>query len=104
VTGHDIDPGQVTEGESPEAGLAGQYEQLRAAALSGRAAALPHGLVVLTCKGMVAWIRAIAEHVRAATRPWACAASTPPAPAWALPTIATRELINILAAITLAPT
>jgi hypothetical protein len=104
VTGHDIDPSQVTTSDSPGAGLAGQYEQLRATALSGRAAALPHGLVVLKCKGMVAWIRAIAEHVRAATRPPAAAASTPPALAWALPTTATRELINILAAITLTPT
>jgi hypothetical protein len=53
---------------------------------------------------MVAWMRAIAEHVRTATRPPASTASTPPALAWALPTTTTRELINILAAITLAPT
>jgi hypothetical protein len=53
---------------------------------------------------MVAWMRAITEHVRTTTRPPASAASTPPALAWALPTTTTRELINILAAITLAPT
>ena len=76
-----------------------RYEQLRHAALHARAEAFPLGLGVLTGKGVTTWRRTLAGLIPAATPP---AAPVPRAGAPGLPA-ATRELIDILAAMTLAP-
>jgi hypothetical protein len=72
------DAGQVT---APGTGLDARYEQLRHAALHARAEAFPLGLGVLTGKGVTTWRRTLADLIPAAT----------------------RELIDVLAAMTLAP-
>jgi hypothetical protein len=66
---------------------------LRHAALHARAEAFPLGLAVLTRQGLTAWTQALAEFPLAPT----VATTTPPLARAAL----TRELVNILAAITL---
>jgi hypothetical protein len=75
---------------------------LRHAALHERAEAFPLGLAVLTGKGLIAWTRALAELTP--TRTARTAPASPPTPATAPPAALTRELINILAALTLVPT
>jgi hypothetical protein len=67
--------------------------------LHARAEAFPLGLGVLTGKGVTTWRRTLADLIPAATPP-----ATPAYPAGGpgLPA-ATRELIGILAAMTLAP-
>jgi len=52
---------------------------------------------VLTGKGLIAWTRILAELTLALATPT-------PAPAPAPPGTLTRELVNILAALALAPT
>jgi hypothetical protein len=77
-----------------------RYEHLRHAALHARAEAFPLGLAVLTRQGLTAWTRAMAELTPTSTAP-----ALPPTEAPALPRAAlTRELVNILAALTLAST
>ncbi len=41
-----------------QAGLTGEYEQLRQVALAGHAEGWRHGLGVLTTRGMTGWMRA----------------------------------------------
>jgi hypothetical protein len=53
---------------------------------------------VLTGKGVTAWQRTLAGLIPAATPP-----ATPRATAPGLPATTTRELIDVLAAMTLAP-
>jgi len=91
------DAGQVT---APGTGLDARYEQLRHAALHARAEAFPLGLGVLTGKGVTTWRRTLAGLIPAAT-PSAPLASRAGGPG--LPAAATRELIDILAAMTLTP-
>ncbi len=55
---------------------------------------------MLTGKGVTTWRRTLADLIPAATPP---AAPVPRAGAPGLPAAATRELIGILAAMTLAP-
>jgi hypothetical protein len=77
-----------------------RYEHLRHAALHARAEAFPLGLAVLTRQGLTAWTRAVAELTPTPITP-AQAATAPP---WLPCATLTRELVNILAALTLAPT
>ena len=91
------DAGQVT---APGTGLDARYEQLRHAALHARAEAFPLGLGVLTGKGVTTWRRTLADLIPAATPP---AAPVSRAGGPGLPAAATRELIDVLAAMTLAP-
>jgi hypothetical protein len=91
-----------------------RYEQLRHAALHARAEAFPLGLAVLTGKGLIAWTRVLAELTPTPPASTPTPASPPPPPASALapagvpepalPAALTRELVNILAALTLVPT
>lgn len=81
------------------AGSDARYEHLRHAALHARAEAFPLGLAVLTRQGLTAWTRALTELTPVPTVP-----ATTPADPSTLPSAAlTRELVNILAALTLAP-
>jgi hypothetical protein len=70
---------------------------LRHAALHARAEAFPLGLAVLTRQGLTAWTRTLAELTPTPTAP-TLAATDPPT---LLPAALTRELVNILAALTL---
>jgi hypothetical protein len=81
-------------------GLDARYERLRHAALHARAEAFPLGLAVLTRHGLTAWTRTLAELTAAGNPP----APTPADPLAAAPATVTRELVSILAALTLAPT
>jgi hypothetical protein len=81
------------------AGSDARYEHLRHAALHARAEAFPLGLAVLTRQGLTAWTHALAELAPTPTAPTP-AATAPPLPCAAL----TRELVNILAALTLVST
>jgi hypothetical protein len=92
-----LDPAKV---HAPRAGSDARYEQLRHAALHGRAEAFPLGLAVLTRQGLTAWTRTIAELTPTPTAP-TFAATDAPTP---LPPTLTRELVNILAALTLVST
>jgi hypothetical protein len=76
-----------------------RYEHLRYAALHARAEAFPLGLAVLTRQGLTAWTRALAELTPAAPAPVPAPAEAPTLPSAAL----TRELVNVLAALTLVP-
>jgi hypothetical protein len=83
---------------------------LRHAALHARAEAFPLGLAVLAGKGLIAWTRVLAE-LTPAPPAWTPTPAPPPpasapagAPEPALPAALTRELVNILAALTLVPT
>jgi len=76
-----------------------RYEHLRHAALHARAEAFPLGLAVLTRRGLTAWTRALAELTPAPTGPASALTDTPALPPAAL----TRELVSILAALTLVP-
>ncbi len=91
-------------GHRPEAGqTAGsdaRYEHLRHAALHARAEAFPLGLAVLTRQGLTAWSSALTELAPTPTAPTPAPAEAPTLP----PTALTRELVNILAALTLVPT
>jgi hypothetical protein len=80
---------------------AARYEHLRHAALHARAEAFPLGLAVLTRQGLTAWTRALAELTPTAPTPAPADAPTPATPP---PAALTRELVNILAALTLVPT
>jgi hypothetical protein len=86
------DAGQVCAAGT---GLVARYEQLRHAALHARAEAFPLGLAELT-PTPPAWTPTPAPP------PPASAPASAPEPA--LPAALTRELVNILAALTLAPT
>jgi hypothetical protein len=86
-------------GQTPGAGRDARYEHLRHAALHTRAEAFPLGLAVLTRQGLTAWTRALAELTPTPTAPTTAAADAPTLPCTAL----TRELVNILAALTLMP-
>lgn len=81
------------QAHAPAAGSDARYEHLRHAALHARAEAFPLGLAVLTRQGLTAWTHALAEFPPAPT-----AATTTPLLARAA---LTRELVSILAAITL---
>jgi hypothetical protein len=98
-----LDAGQDS---APGSGLDARYEQLRHAALHARAEAFPLGLGVLTGKGVTAWRRTLAGL--APVRPGTAAAGRPPgtrpAPPADLPAPVAAELINVLAAVTLAGT
>jgi hypothetical protein len=85
------------------------YEQLRHAALHHRAQAFPLGLGVLSGNGVIAWHRVVADLAPTTGHHAPIPASGVPAtPAGAgdraLPVDLTGELVNILAAMTLAPT
>jgi hypothetical protein len=105
-------PGQGSQDDPCGAGLAQAYEQLRVAALQTRGAAFAHGLAVMTAKGVAGWMRAVTEH--AVTPPTAAVGPRPsvvgtPATAGSaavstLPAAVTRELISVLAAMTLTST
>jgi hypothetical protein len=84
------------------AGLTARYEQLRHAAVHARAQAFPLGLAVLTSGGLIGWTRVLAELSPTPTAPTP-APLDPPTPATP-PTVVTRELIGILAALPLVPT
>jgi hypothetical protein len=86
-------------GHAPGAGPDARYEHLRHAALHARAEAFPLGLAVLTRQGLTAWTRALAELTPTPTVPTPAPADAPTLPSAAL----TRELVNILAALTLVP-
>lgn len=88
------DPAQAN---TPGAGSDARYEHLRHAALHGRAEAFPLGLAVLTRQGLTAWTRTLAELTPTPTAPTPTATDTPAL----LPATLTRELVNILAALTL---
>jgi hypothetical protein len=97
-----LDAGQVT---APSGGLDARYEQLRHAALHTRAEAFPLGLGVLTGKGVTAWRHALACLAPAGPGMPAPACQLPGthrAPPAALPAPVAAELINALAAVTLA--
>jgi hypothetical protein len=79
------------------AGADARYEQLRHAALHARAEAFPLGLAVLTRQGLTAWTHALAGLAPTPTTPTPAATGAPSLPCAAL----TRELVNILAALTL---
>lgn len=85
-------------GQAPGTGRDARYEHLRHAALHTRAEAFPLGLAVLTRQGLTAWTRALAE-LTPSTAPTTAPADAPTLPCAAL----TRELVNILAALTLVP-
>jgi hypothetical protein len=91
------DPGQA---HALGAGSAAGYEQLRHAALHARAEAFPLGLAVLTRQGLTAWTHALAELTPTPTAPTPAATDALPPACAAL----TRELVNILAALTLVST
>jgi hypothetical protein len=91
------DPGQA---HAPGAGSAARYEHLRHAALHARSEAFPLGLAVLTRQGLTAWTHVLAELTPTPTAPTPAATHAPPLPCAAL----TRELVNILAALTLVST
>jgi len=80
--------------------VAARYEHLRHAALHARAEAFPLGLAVLTRQGLTAWTHVLAELTPTPTAPTPAATHAPPLPCAAL----TRELVNILAALTLVST
>jgi hypothetical protein len=82
------------------AGSDARYEHLRHAALNARAEAFPLGLAVLTRQGLTAWTHALAELAPTSTAPTPAATEAPLLPCAAL----TRELVNILAALTLVST
>ena len=84
---------------APGAGADARYEHLRHAALHARAEAFPLGLAVLTRQGLTAWTRALAELTPTPTAPTSAPAEAPALVCAAL----TRELVNILAALTLVP-
>jgi hypothetical protein len=81
-------------------GSAVRYEHLRHAALHARAEAFPLGLAVLTRQGLTAWTHALAELTPTPTAPTPAATDASTLPCAAL----TRELVNILAALTLVST
>jgi hypothetical protein len=87
-------------GHGGAGGLDARYEQLRHAAVHARAQAFPLGLAVLTRHGLTAWTRALAELTPVASPP---AAPAPADAALTFPAAVTRELVSILAALTLAP-
>jgi hypothetical protein len=87
-------------GQALPGGPDARYEHLRHAALHARAEAFPLGLAVLTRRGLTAWTRALAELTPTPTAP-ARRPADPPTPSCAA---LTRELVNILAALTLAST
>lgn len=89
----------VGQAHASGAGSDARYEHLRRAALHARAEAFPLGLAVLTRQGLTAWTRALAELTPAPTVPATTPADPPTLPSAAL----TRELVNILAALTLVP-
>jgi hypothetical protein len=98
-------------GADPAAGrgLDAHYEQLRHAALHHRAQAFPLGLGVLSGNGVIAWHRVVADLTPTtshhAPTPASGIAATPAGEGdRALPVDLTGELVNILAAMTLAPT
>lgn len=72
--------------------LTGGYERLRAAVLSGGAGGWRLGHGVLSARGMVAWMRTVAEVAPAAT-----AAPGTPAPVTPLPAAAADQLVAVLA-------
>jgi len=97
ASGEEQDPcGAHAPGAGPDA----RYEHLRHAALHARAEAFPLGLAVLTRQGLTAWTRTLAELTPTPTAPTP-AATDAPTP---LPAVLTRELVNILAALTLVST
>ena len=97
ASGEEQDPcGAHAPGAGPDA----RYEHLRHAALHGRAEAFPLGLAVLTRQGLTAWTRTLAELTPTPTAPTPAATDTPTL----LPAALTRELVNILAALTLVST
>ena len=82
---------------APSGGPDARYEHLRHAALHARAEAFPLGLAMLTRHGLTAWTRALVELPQTAP-------AHPPVDLPALPSPGlTRELVNILAALTLVP-
>ena len=95
-------PGRRPDAGQAHASLAGsdaRYEHLRHAALHARAEAFPLGLAVLTRQGLTAWTRALAELTPAPRAPAPAPTDAPTLPCAAL----TRELVNVLAALTLVP-
>jgi len=91
------DPDQA---HTPGAGSDARYEHLRHAALHARAEAFPLGLAVLTRQGLTAWTRTLAELIPSPAAPSTAATDAPTL----LPAALTRELVNILAALTLVST
>jgi hypothetical protein len=102
-----LGPEAARPGPGPDAGQAhapgtgsdARYEHLRHAALHARAEAFPLGLAVLTHQGLTAWTRALAELTPAPPAPAPAPTDPPTLPSAAL----TRELVNVLAALTLVP-
>ena len=92
----------------PGGGLDARYEQLRHAALHARASAFPLGLGVLTGRGVTAWRRALASLTcqtgPGTTAPPGRAPGAEPVHPAGLPAPVAAELINVLAAVTLAGT
>jgi hypothetical protein len=108
---HPATPARQAPDTDPIAGrgLDAHYEQLRHAALHHRAHAFPHGLGVLAGNGVIAWHRLVADLApttspHTLTPAGATAAAPPAAQQRAIPADLAGELVNILAAITLAPT
>ncbi len=99
------DAGQVHA--APGSGLDARYEQLRHAALHARAEAFPLGFAVLSRGGVTAWRRALTDLAPdpGATRPApAVPASAAAGPALTMPTPIAAQLVDALAAVTLAGT
>lgn len=94
-----VDPTAHHPGRGPGGGPAARYEQLRHAAMHARAEAFGLGLAVLTGNGLIAWTRVCAEPIPTPSIP-PCAPD-PELPAARAPS---RELVNALAALALAPT
>ena len=82
-------------------GLDARYEALRHAALHARAEAFPLGFAVLTRRGVTGWRRALNEVSANQPHP-----SCPPRRRWrpSLPAAVSAELVDALAAVTLAGT
>jgi hypothetical protein len=80
----------------PDAALAERYEELRAAALGGRADGWRLGLGVLAGKGVATWIRAWSSCPSPA--PVSATATPGPAP----PAPGGAEMVRVLAAMALA--
>jgi hypothetical protein len=92
---------------APGGGLDARYEQLRHAALHGRAEAFPLGFGVLARGGVTAWRHALAGLAPAGPGTAAPAGRPPgthPAQAAGLPAPVAAGLINVLAAVALAAT
>ena len=81
-------------------GLDPRYEQLRHAALHARAEAFPLGFAVLTRRGVTGWRRALTEM--SANQAVPAMPGSPPPDAAGLPAAVSAELVDALAAVTLA--